>query len=272
MMEAKLILVPVCLFVAVCISGVTTHCVDEKYDYNCDFLDKEEYGVCCIRGDPHITTWDGCRYRFTGDCSYTLVDFCENQNPLQINAIFRERAKNSSQTYASAVSVVIDGKTYTLSEDGVFIDTVLQEEDDLPYAKDGNNVEIFQGNDHICVLRVCDQNEELIFRVGYNKKYHIIKIFASRDDFFEQLCGMCGFYNDKDTDDFKTSKNKVKSTTRSRGRRRRMTTDSESKTEGGGGGGGGGATESSNKKKSSKMGKTVQDFGERWKIDGSCSK
>lgn len=81
--------------------------------------DRSEWGVCTVRGDPHINTLDGKEWRYFGHCEYILSEFCEdNDNDFQITADFDPRAKNPSQTYAASVTLKIDGESFTIGVSG----------------------------------------------------------------------------------------------------------------------------------------------------------
>ncbi|PIK47857.1 Zonadhesin [Apostichopus japonicus] len=172
------------LIIATTIVSGMSNCPDETVGLSCDNLnDRSEWGVCTVRGDPHINTLDGKEWRYFGHCEYILSEFCEdNDNDFQITADFDPRAKNPSQTYAASVTLKIGGDTFTIGVGGAnpAIDTYTT-------AQGGYTVYVFANAANTKLYIRVTLNDEDIVRISYREKFHLIEIHFDYGTHYDQF-------------------------------------------------------------------------------------
>ncbi|XP_077985114.1 kielin/chordin-like protein [Glandiceps talaboti] len=185
-----------------CFDGRTT-CITE----NCKEVictEEEEVGrvkeECCERcvpksssciafGDPHYRTFDGRYFSFQGTCTYVLAKDC-SQNRFKIVA-----QHDGKSTYAvawtEAIEVTFDDWVILLMAD--FEVTVNGEKVEIPYILDTTF-----SLERIGLLLVL--HTDIGIRVSWDGS-HFVEVTAD-GTYKDQLCGLCGNFNDDPSDDF----------------------------------------------------------------------
>ncbi|XP_071838812.1 BMP-binding endothelial regulator protein-like [Apostichopus japonicus] len=229
------------LIVATTIVSGMSNCPDETVGLSCTNLnDRSEWGVCTVRGDPHIHTLDGKEWRYFGQCEYILSEFCEdNGNDFQITADFDPRVKDPSQTYAASVTLKIDGESFTIGVSGASPATGT-----YTTAENGYTVYVFANAANTKLYIRVTLNGEDIVRICYRAKFHLIEIHFDYGTHYDQVCGLCGFWDGKESNDLKTKSNKPRTKNgNADGRRKRRGLPHD---------------------------KTQQKFGIAWKLNEDC--
>uniref|UniRef100_A0A8D0C5U3 Mucin 6, oligomeric mucus/gel-forming/pseudo n=1 Tax=Salvator merianae TaxID=96440 RepID=A0A8D0C5U3_SALMN len=168
----------------------TCTCTRGKWDciqnYKCS-------STCTLYGEGHISTFDGQRFVFDGNCEYILaMDGCDLNGTPHTFKIVTENVVcgNTGVTCSRAIKIYLGNMTITLT--------------DRTYTVSGMNP--------LIDLFIEENTLHLIFEISIPGKYDItlvwnkhmnifIKIFREAQDHF---CGLCGNYNGNIKDDFET--------------------------------------------------------------------
>nr|XP_020835067.1 mucin-6-like [Phascolarctos cinereus] len=166
----------------------TCTCVRGKWEC----LKKDECSsTCALYGEGHLTTFDGQRFVFDGNCEYVLTtDGCSANNSHPTFKIVTENVicGNSGVTCSRAIKLFLGELSLVLS--------------DGTYTTRGQNPQV-----HVQVKK---NALHLMFDVTIPGKFNLTLIWNKRMSTFikvirnsqDALCGLCGNYNGNMKDDF----------------------------------------------------------------------
>ncbi|KFP25615.1 hypothetical protein N325_07371, partial [Colius striatus] len=149
--------------------------------------------TCNLYGEGHITTFDGQRFVFDGNCEYILaMDGCSVSRPFSSFKIVTENVicGKSGVTCSRSISIYLGNLTFVLRDE--------------TYSISGENPGV-QYNVKTNALH-------LMFDIIIPGKYNMTLIWNKHMNFFikisretqETICGLCGNYNGNMKDDFET--------------------------------------------------------------------
>ncbi|CAH2318265.1 c-binding -like [Pelobates cultripes] len=163
--------------------------------------DSEAY--CRIWGDPHYYTFDGLSFDFQGTCTYTVAKTCigfngvEGDHTLPEFAVEAQNANHASQEFSYIAMVYVRFQKFNISiaRSEVGYVTVNNVRWPLPLSLDSGRIQIAMTGFNVLM-------ETDFMRVLFDwNTFLMINIPSS---FSENVCGLCGNYNDKPEDDFQT--------------------------------------------------------------------
>nr|XP_026651995.1 mucin-6 [Zonotrichia albicollis] len=149
--------------------------------------------TCNLYGEGHITTFDGQRFVFDGNCEYILaMDGCSVHRPISSFKIVTENVicGKSGVTCSRSISIYLGNLTIILRDE--------------TFAISGENPGI--------KYKVKKNALHLMFDIIIPGKYNMTLIWNKHMNFFikisretqETICGLCGNYNGNMKDDFET--------------------------------------------------------------------
>ncbi|NXB24203.1 MUC6 protein, partial [Rhagologus leucostigma] len=149
--------------------------------------------TCNLYGEGHITTFDGQRFVFDGNCEYILaMDGCSVNRPVSSFKIVTENVicGKSGVTCSRSISIYLGNLTIILRDE--------------TFAISGENPGVR--------YKVKKNALHLMFDIVIPGKYNMTLIWNKHMNFFikisretqETICGLCGNYNGNMKDDFET--------------------------------------------------------------------
>ncbi|NXW25008.1 MUC6 protein, partial [Circaetus pectoralis] len=149
--------------------------------------------TCNLYGEGHITTFDGQRFVFDGNCEYILaMDGCSVNRPVSSFKIVTENVicGKSGVTCSRSISIYLGNLTFILRDETF---TISGENPGVQYKVKKNAL-------------------HLMFDIIIPGKYNMTLIWNKHMNFFikisretqETICGLCGNYNGNMKDDFET--------------------------------------------------------------------
>ncbi|XP_066556499.1 mucin-5AC-like [Amia ocellicauda] len=170
--------------------------------WSCQELDCP--GTCSVEGGSHITSYDGKRFPFHGDCSYVLSKDCHSSQFTVAVEILR-CGLTETETCLKSVTLSIKGRRTVLlvnSYGNVFINGLLSQ---LPLTTD--NFTIFSPSSFYTVVHT---SFGLQLQVQLSP---LMQLYVTADPVYKgHTCGLCGDFNDVQTDDFKAQGGVVEGT------------------------------------------------------------
>uniref|UniRef100_A0A452J1B5 Uncharacterized protein n=1 Tax=Gopherus agassizii TaxID=38772 RepID=A0A452J1B5_9SAUR len=161
-------------------------------------------GTCSIEGGSHISTFDEKRYSFFGDCSYILTKLCDSDAFTVLGEV-RKCGLTDTETCLKGVAISISGgQTIVVikSSGSVFVNTIYTQ---LPFS--AANVTIFRPSSFFIIVQT---NFGLQIQM---QLVPIMQLFVNVDPSHKgQTCGLCGNFNNIQTDDFKATSGIVEGT------------------------------------------------------------
>lgn len=160
----------------------------------------EDDGICRVFGDPHYKTFDGRMYNYQGSCKYVLVKDCKGKS-FSVE-VLNDSRYSKAFSWTKSVTVKANGTKVRLGQNLKV--HVNQKPVKLPYVQLG-------------VLSVFQEGFTALVRTNIG-----VKVMWDGDSFLEvsvpshfkgRLCGLCGNYNGKIEDDFRTRKGVLAPTT-----------------------------------------------------------
>lgn len=250
------------------INSGSTQCID-KEAYNslsCDYGNRDKWGQCFVYGDPHFMTIDGLQYRFNGICEYILAQYCQKSNgAFQVTASFEQGTGNhANATFLECVIIRWNGTTIKIWTSG----KVTVNGDDIldsgsKHHLEGGNYEAWFFKREVLRIDIYVRIQLLgvdILRVCVKRR--IAMLHFGKSEFNETLCGMCGTYDGRSSNDQDSNSNvredpSLEITAETSGG------DSNAGTDGG--------VRRRRRRRSLPISSGDQDFGEKWVIEGSCA-
>ncbi|CAB4005214.1 Hypothetical predicted protein [Paramuricea clavata] len=151
--------------------------------------------VCSATGGPHYKTFDGRRYNFMGKCEYVLA---KDSNETFMILQDSEPCGRGKATCTNAVTVNIQGTIiYLRRGENVLVNGANVT---LPYSNQGMNIKTFK-------KRGIKITTDIDLIVEYDGVFNVfVKVTNS---YKGKLSGLCGNFNGKRGDEFKTPKDKL---------------------------------------------------------------
>ncbi|XP_069713221.1 mucin-5AC-like [Phaenicophaeus curvirostris] len=152
-------------------------------------------GTCSVEGGSHISTYDKKRYDHHGDCTYVLSKHCKDET-FTILVELRQCGLTDTETCLKTVTLNMN-KGQTLVEvkpdGGVFVNSIYTQ---LPFS--AANVTVFRPSSFFIMMQT-NFGVQLEIQI-----VPIMQVFVRLDPIFKnQTCGLCGNFNNIQTDDFK---------------------------------------------------------------------
>ncbi|POI34044.1 hypothetical protein CIB84_002204, partial [Bambusicola thoracicus] len=160
--------------------------------------------TCSIEGGSHITTYDEKYYSFYGDCSYVLTKLCDS-NDFTVLGDIHKCGLTDTETCLKGVAISLSGGQTNIviqPSGSVFVNMIYTQ---LPFS--AANVTIFRPSSFFIILQTT---------FGLQLQIQIVplmQLFINLDPSQKgQTCGLCGNFNDIQTDDFKTTSGVIEGT------------------------------------------------------------
>ncbi|XP_066043066.1 mucin-5B-like [Chamaea fasciata] len=157
--------------------------------------DKSCPGTCSVVGGSHISTYDKKHYDHHGDCTYVLSKDCKDEK-FTILAELRKCGLTDTETCLKSVTLNMN-KGQTIVEvkpdGGVFVNSIYTQ---LPMS--AANVTMFRPSSFFMIM-------DTSFGIQVEMQFTpMMQVFVRLDASFKnQTCGLCGNFNNIQTDDFK---------------------------------------------------------------------
>ncbi|XP_071894485.1 mucin-5AC [Anas platyrhynchos] len=161
-------------------------------------------GTCSIEGGSHISTFDEKYYSFFGDCSYVLTKLCDS-NDFTVLGDIHKCGLTDTETCLKGVAISLSGGQTNIviqPSGSVFVNMIYTQ---LPFS--AANVTIFRPSSFFIILQTTFGLQLQI------QLTPIMQLFINLDPSHKgQTCGLCGNFNDVQTDDFKTTSGVIEGT------------------------------------------------------------
>ncbi|XP_048013922.1 mucin-2-like isoform X2 [Megalobrama amblycephala] len=159
-------------------------------------------GICSVVGGSHVTTYDGKSFTFSGNCDYTLTKHT-NDSDFAVVGNLAKCDSTRKDTCLNSVTLVISGTTISFSSTGTVAVNGIS-----PYALPVTTglVSIFQPSSSFIIADMKSLRLEIQLEPVMQ-----LYIVASTEE-KGKMSGLCGNYNDVQTDDFKTDSGIVEGT------------------------------------------------------------
>ncbi|XP_057268802.1 mucin-5AC [Pezoporus wallicus] len=162
------------------------------------------HGTCSIEGGSHISTFDEKYYSFFGDCSYVLTKLC-NGNEFTVLGDIYKCGLTDTETCLKGVTVSLSGGQTNIviqPSGSVFVNMIYTQ---LPFS--AANVTIFRPSSFFIILQTTFGLQLQVQLVP------LMQLFIDLDPSHKgQTCGLCGNFNDMQTDDFKITSGVIEGT------------------------------------------------------------
>ncbi|KAH0631330.1 hypothetical protein JD844_005618, partial [Phrynosoma platyrhinos] len=158
----------------------------------------ESESICRVQGDPHYHTFDGRNFDFMGTCTYTVAKTCSQDVTLPSFSIEakNENRGNTRVSYVGSVRVTVYNFTISVKRNEIGLVRVNNQRSRLPISLNEGKLHIYQSGGSVFI------ETDFSLKVSYDwNSYLVVKISSS---FSENVCGLCGNYNEDPADDFST--------------------------------------------------------------------
>ncbi|XP_071414872.1 mucin-5AC isoform X3 [Pithys albifrons albifrons] len=161
-------------------------------------------GTCSIEGGSHISTFDEKYYSFFGDCSYVLTKLCDS-NEFTVLGDIHKCGLTDTETCLKGIAISLSGGQTNIviqPSGSVFVNMIYTQ---LPFS--AANVTIFRPSSFFIILQTTFGLQLQVQLVPF------MQLFIDLDPSHKgQTCGLCGNFNDMQTDDFKTASGVIEGT------------------------------------------------------------
>nr|XP_021326285.1 mucin-2-like isoform X1 [Danio rerio] len=175
-------------------------CTCDAGHWTCSYLDCP--GICSVVGGSHVTTYDGKTFTFSGNCDYILTKHYNNSDFAVVGNL---APCNPSRTdiCLNSVALVLLGTTISFSSNG---DVTLNGNSPFNLPAVIGPVSIFQPSSSFIIADL--HSIRLEIQLAPIMQLYIVASTEEKG----KMTGLCGNYNDVQTDDFKTESGIIEGT------------------------------------------------------------
>ncbi|CAK7301082.1 IgGFc-binding protein [Vulpes lagopus] len=174
------------------------------FQQQCQVVDEQAKCVempvatCRAQGDPHYTTFDGRRYDMMGTCLYTMVELCGEDETLPAFSVEAKNEHRGSRrvSYVGLVNVRAYSHVISLVRGEVGLARIDNQRSRLPASLAEGRLRVYQSGTRGVV--------ELDFGLVVTYDWDCQLAVSLPVRFQDQVCGLCGNYNNDSADDFLT--------------------------------------------------------------------
>ncbi|XP_016122936.1 mucin-2 [Sinocyclocheilus grahami] len=175
-------------------------CVCAAGHWTCTYL--ECPGICSVVGGSHITTYDGKTFTFSGNCDYILTKH-SNDSDIAVVGNLANCDPARADTCLNSVTLVIPGTTISFSSGGsVAVNGISSYM--FPFTT--GPVSIFQPTSSFIIADM--KSIRLEIQLAPVMQLYIVASTEEKG----KMSGLCGNYNDIQSDDFKTTSGIIEGT------------------------------------------------------------
>ncbi|XP_052453243.1 mucin-2-like [Carassius gibelio] len=175
-------------------------CVCAAGHWTCTYL--ECPGICSVVGGSHVTTYDGKTFTFSGNCDYILTKH-SNDSDIAVVGNLAKCDPARKDTCLNSITLVISGTTITFSSGGSVIVNKISLH--MPPFTTGP-VSIFQPSSSFIIADM--KSLRLEIQLAPVMQLYIVASTEEKG----KMSGLCGNYNDIQSDDFKTTSGIIEGT------------------------------------------------------------
>ncbi|XP_016322217.1 mucin-2-like isoform X5 [Sinocyclocheilus anshuiensis] len=175
-------------------------CVCAAGHWTCTYL--ECPGICSVVGGSHITTYDGKTFTFSGNCDYILTKH-SNDSDIAVVGNLAKCDPARTDTCLNSVTLVISGTTISFASNGV---VTLNENSPYKLPATTGPVSIFQPTSSFIIADMKSLHLEI--QLAPVMQLYIVASTEEKG----KMSGLCGNYNDVQSDDFKTESGIIEGT------------------------------------------------------------
>ncbi|XP_067380543.1 zonadhesin, like isoform X2 [Channa argus] len=150
-------------------------------------------GVCHVAGDPHYYTFDGWMHTFMGTCTYTLVEVCNATKVTTFKIVAKNEERGQPEaSYVRSVKIFLPHDTVVELQKSHRV-LLNQRRMRTPVSIDVVGAKVISSG----IYTLLDTSFGL--QVKFDGVHHLE--ITVPGEYFNKLCGMCGNYNHKSSDD-----------------------------------------------------------------------
>ncbi|NXM03908.1 MUC5A protein, partial [Tyrannus savana] len=162
-------------------------------------------GTCSVEGGSHISTYDKKRYDHHGDCTYVLSKDCKDET-FTILVDLRKCGLTDTETCLKTVTLNMNnGQTVRMQNK--HIKNVERKVNPRKKNQSGSCISLSNVQSNVTMFRPSSFFMIMQTNFGVHLEIQFIpmmQVFVRLDPIFkEQTCGLCGNFNNIQTDDFK---------------------------------------------------------------------
>ncbi|XDV53251.1 hypothetical protein PO909_021807 [Leuciscus waleckii] len=159
-------------------------------------------GICSVVGGSHVTTYDGKSFTFSGNCDYILTKH-SNDSDIAVVGNLARCDPTRTDTCLNSVTLVISGTTISFSSTGTVAVNKIS-----PHVLPATigPVSIFQPSSSFIIADM--KSIRLEIQLAPVMQLYIVASTEEKG----KMSGLCGNYNDVQTDDFKTGSGMIEGT------------------------------------------------------------
>ncbi|KAM4618063.1 mucin-5B-like [Discoglossus pictus] len=152
--------------------------------------------TCSIEGGSHITTYDQTHYNIHGDCNYVMSKMCSDGTFTILSELRKCGLTESETCFKSATIILNSGETTVVIKPcgSVYVNNIFTQ---LPIS--AASVTIFRPSSFYIVVQ-STLGIQVVAQLTPSMQVYVVL----DPSFKGKTCGLCGNYNDKQTDDFQT--------------------------------------------------------------------
>ncbi|KAM4526946.1 alpha-tectorin isoform 4-T4 [Fundulus diaphanus] len=173
-------------------------CQPSSFQYSCQTVQRR---TCTISGDPHYYTFDDSVFHFQGTCTYVLSEQCQNGLPYYRVEGKNEHRGSTHVSWTRLVKVFAYDETIELVKGRYGEAKVNGSFATAPFSLRNGTIQVYQSGFSLIV------STDFGVMVSYDM-YSYVRISVPYT-YQNNTCGLCGDFNNRHGDDFRTRQGEV---------------------------------------------------------------